>query len=261
MTATFNRGWVIVSAVIAGLLVGLFAGFYIYYAWVPAELVLRDPPPRTLAYNGQTPQYRDIYVARVANRFQALGGATSSQALQDARDLLGVTTGDATNEEAITMARGAADVARIENQTDGNAGRFTQNDEFAMTLLADTLQTAPPYLQQDVRNSAPAAARTQSRIIGFLLVALLAVLVFSAVYLIDRRIGKQYIAIAQNQRAKYAPVPPSDQTTPTGAAVVVVGAPTQTPAPAAAPTVVVDLAGVVRGAAGDFPALHLRFWG
>ncbi len=249
MTVKFNRGWLVVTAILAGLLIGLFAGAYIIFAWVPAEMVLKDSPPRTLAFDGASPQYRDMYVARVAARFQALGGGASDAALQEARDLLGVTTGDATNEEAGALAKGAADVARNENTRDGNGGRFTQDDELAMRTLADRLGSAPPFNSGNASRTAPQAARAQSQIIGFIILVVLVVIGFGAVFLVDRRVGSMHLAHYREQAALRGGVAVPGEPGPVPAAGMA-AAPYQPLSPAAPPpTVAAPIPAVPAGVA------------
>src|SRR4029453_14601458 len=113
MNANPNRGVVVFTSIVAGLLIGLFAGAYIYYAWAPTDVILRDAPPRYLYhdYENNTPQYRDFYMVRAANKYQAEVSAGNPDAMQHVYDVVGVTTGDATFDQAFRMTRGAERVA------------------------------------------------------------------------------------------------------------------------------------------------------
>jgi hypothetical protein len=194
MKMNLNRGAVIFASIVAGLLIGLFAGAYIYYAWIPSELILRDAPPRVLAhdYVSQTPQYRDIYVVRVANAYQGDTRLNDPNALLNAYQMLGVTVGDATLDQAIAMVREAADVALVENQKDGDLGRFSKNDELALKTLTDGMQAAKDAGKGPVVDpslSAPARDRNTSRLVGFIILLLLALGLGTVVYLVDHRAG------------------------------------------------------------------------
>src|SRR6266542_4956274 len=135
MRANLNRGIVIFTSILVGLIIGLFAAAYIYHAWVPAESILRDAPPKYLRFTGDSPQYRDFYATRTANKYQNELRANAPDPLANAFAALGVATGDATIDEAITMVRGAEKVAVKENGADGDAGMFTKNDELALGIL------------------------------------------------------------------------------------------------------------------------------
>lgn len=186
-----NRGWSIITALLAGVVIGLCAGIYVYYAWVPPEQVLRDSPPYNLAVGKEYPQYREVYVARVANRFRSLGA--NEAALQEAYDLLGVTTGDVTLIKALEMVRSANEVVRLDIQRDPALRRFTENDQIAITSLEQALQTAVDTGQgpkpEDIQPGAPAQARAQSRLIGGLLVFLVIVVAGGVVVLVDQVVG------------------------------------------------------------------------
>ncbi len=186
-----NRGLSIITALLAGLVIGLCAGVYIYYAWVPPEQILRDSPPYNLAVGKEYPQYREVYAARVANRFRALGG--NEAALQEAYDLLGVTTGDVTLNNAYEMIRSANEVARLDLQRDPALRRFNENDQIALTALEQALDTVIQSGQgpkpEDIQPGPPAQARARSRLIGGLIVLLVTVVAGGVVVLVDRAVG------------------------------------------------------------------------
>jgi len=141
----FNRWFVVTVAVVVGFFIGLAFAAYLVYAWVPANVILRDAPPLFLRFDpsGQRPDYRDVYVSRVANRYaQGVRAGQPDLALTQAQQALGVTTGDATPIEALQMARSAEQAARNENAREGNdpdQGWFTLADQNNLTLLADRL--------------------------------------------------------------------------------------------------------------------------
>ncbi|MGQ9814991.1 MAG: hypothetical protein ACUVR3_07560 [Candidatus Roseilinea sp.] len=184
-----NRGWSIITALLAGVVIGLCAGIYIYYAWVPPEQVLRDSSPYNLAVGTQYPQYREVYVARVANRFRALGG--NEVAMQEAYDLLGVTTGDVSLENAYEMVRSANEVARIDLQRDPALQRFNEDDQLALTALEQALLTAIQTGQgpKDIQPGEPARARERVRLIGGALVLLVLLVAGGMVVLVDQVVG------------------------------------------------------------------------
>ncbi len=207
-----NRGLSIFTAFLAGLIVGLCGGIYIYYAWVPPELVLRDSPPYNLAVGREYPQYREIYVSRVANRFRALGG--NEAALQESYDLLGVTTGDVALKDAYEMVRLANEVARLDIQRDPALRRFTENDQIAMTALEQALQTVIQTGQgpkpEDIQPGEPVQARNRSRLIGGILVVLVGVVAGGVVILVDKAVGT--VVKSANGRQMYTS---SDISSPT----------------------------------------------
>ncbi len=141
-----TRSWSLNSLLmlIAGLIVGMLAGAYILYAWIPWQWIVRDVSPSYLAQNGITPQYRDIYVSNVANRYQLIANVSGRQAeaLKAAQDLLGVTTGDSTPAEAVAIVQKTFEVVKKENDKDGNAGWFIKSDENALQSLTAALQAA-----------------------------------------------------------------------------------------------------------------------
>jgi hypothetical protein len=193
MKANLNRGFVVFISILAGLLIGLFAGAYIYYAWVPVDVIMRDAPPRILYHDAKdnTPQYRDLYVVRVANSYNGQVKAGSPSALQTAYDLLGVTLGDATFEQAAAMVSDAEVAARLENNKDGEGGRFSKSDELNIKNLRDALNALPPESRpkSDPSLSAPAIARNNARLVGLLLLLLWAALLGVVVYVVDHWVG------------------------------------------------------------------------
>ena len=187
-----NRGMSIITALLAGLVIGLFAGGYIFYAWVPPERVLKDSHPYNLAFGSEFPQYREIYLARVANRFRGLGA--SEAAMLEAYDLLGVTTGDVSLVNAHSMVLAANAVVTRDLQRDPALRRFNENDQLALTSLEQALKTAIDTGQgpkpEDIKPGAPAQARSRSQLIGGLLLVLIAAVAGGIVYLVDQSVGR-----------------------------------------------------------------------
>ncbi|PJF48738.1 MAG: hypothetical protein D6709_10070 [Chloroflexi bacterium] len=172
----FNRWFIVTVALVIGFLIGVACVAYLVYAWVPADVILRDAPPRFLRFDpaGDRPDYRDVYVARVAARYaQGVQIGQPEAALTQAQQALGVTTGDATPIEALAMVRSAEQVARNENAREGDnpdQGWFTLADQNSLTLLAERLEQVkdqPPVIAQSVIE-----ARRNAALLGGLLLLL-----------------------------------------------------------------------------------------
>ncbi len=183
-----------IIAVIIGILIGAALGLYAAYVVLPPDFVLRDASPRFLRYDpsGNSVQYRDLYIARVAQRFSAGGG--SDAALAEVQDSLGVTKGDASPQEALRMARAAEQAASIENKNDGgnpDAGRFTLGDENNLRALGDRLDAvkdAPVQIAQGV-----ADARRNALIYGLLGIALLTVFLLGLLFLLSGLFNRVFV--------------------------------------------------------------------
>ncbi|MBP7601924.1 MAG: hypothetical protein KA750_11280, partial [Thermoflexales bacterium] len=128
-----TSGPVLLASILSGLLIGFFAGAYIVYAWAPPELVLQDAPPRSLAYDGVNPQYRDLYVVSIANRYAV--ARDRQRALREAADFLGITSGDTTVAGAVDMLNSARRIVADENKKGPNS-RFAAQDEIQLGALA-----------------------------------------------------------------------------------------------------------------------------
>lgn len=173
--SSFNRWFIVTVAVVVGFLIGIAFAIYLGYAWVPSNIILRDAPPRYLRFDaaGESPQYRDVYVARVATRYVESG--ETDAALVQAQQALGVATGDATPIEALAMARSAEQAARIENlsaseQGNPDVGWFTLADQNNLSLLANRLELVkdqPATVAQSVVD-----ARRNAAIYGLVLLLL-----------------------------------------------------------------------------------------
>lgn len=177
----FNRWFIVTVAVVVGFLIGVAFAAYLAYAWVPADLILRDAPPRLLRFDpaGDRPDYRDVYVARVATRYaQGMQAGQPDAALTQAQQALGVTTGDATPIEALAMARSAEQAARNENAREGanpDQGWFTLADQSSLTLLAERLDQVKDQ-QPVIPQSVIAARRNVALLGGLLLLVWIAIL-------------------------------------------------------------------------------------
>ena len=168
-----SRGILMLAGLIAGFVVGTVFGLYLLYAVVTPESLVTRVNPFQLYANGQSPQYRDVYAARVAGRFVALGGAAQAGALQSARDELGVTLGDVTPQQAVDVIRSAQGVAAGENRAEPNpdTGRFTLQDQQNLTALADRLDAAKG---EPIPNAQPRRSLVLPGLLGVLLLSGLA---------------------------------------------------------------------------------------
>ena len=191
MKANQSRGAVIFTSIVAGMIIGLFAGAYLYTAWIPASMILKNASPKYLNNDPvhMTPQYRDFYIVRAAEVYARDLQSGTTDPLKAAFDVLGVTTGDTSIDEAISMVQSAQKVAAKENSVDGDAGQFTKNDELALASLEAALVNAKQtrgYPIIDLSKYAPAIERTTVRVAGLVILLLLALLAFGAIYLVDR---------------------------------------------------------------------------
>lgn len=194
MRANPNRGIIVVTAILVGLIFGLCAGAYVFYAWVPADAILKNASPKFLNYDpvGLTPQYRDFYIARAATKYQRDLQAGSTDPLRGAYDVLGVTTGDVTMEEALTLVRYTEKVANKENNVDGDAGQFTRNEELAIGALAGAMDQALQsgvYPKYNPAKYAPLQTLTTVRIIGVVLLLLLLAIGALVIFFLNLRLA------------------------------------------------------------------------
>ena len=138
-----NRGLAIFVAMLAGFLIGIFSTLYMISNWVPGELIYREATPLSLARRGVTGDYRDFYMTYVANRYAALAPSNQREALNMARNMLGVNTGDASTAQAAEMAATTLQVASSENDKEAlpvkDAGWFSRADETNLGKLAQEL--------------------------------------------------------------------------------------------------------------------------
>ena len=171
MKVSLNRDNAVIAALIVGLLIGLALGAYVFYAIFPADVIMKNASPKFLNSDpvSQTPQYRDFYVVRAANKYQHDVQTGVPDQLRGAEDVLGVTSGDTSMEEAIAMVRASEKVVSKENNSDGDAGLFTRNEELAMGALAGALDKALQsgnYPKIDPSKYAPLQSKTTVRIVG-----------------------------------------------------------------------------------------------
>lgn len=186
-----HRGAAIITAMLVGLLIGLFAGAYIFSTWLATDSILQNASPKFLNYDpiSHTPQYRDFYVVRAATKYQHDLQSGIVDPLRGAYDVLGITTGDTSIDEAIAMVRWAKDVANQENKSNGNLGQFTDDEEFSVGTLLSELERAKKegtYPKPDTSRYAPTVMRTNNRIVGGLILFLLIGAAGLLVWLVDR---------------------------------------------------------------------------
>ena len=186
---------VTVVALILGGLLGMVAGAYIVYAWVPPNLLFTNMAPIHLAYNGTLPQYRDVYVTHVAARYQALvtNQRTQPNAIKVAQDLLGVTTGDVKPDEAIKLVRETLNVIKLENDKDGDGGWFTRADENSLQNLLNEIQKPSAIGSTTGSVSARENNLTWNRIIGLALLGALGIAIVLAMYLLYSYLNRKTI--------------------------------------------------------------------
>jgi hypothetical protein len=206
-----NRGFVIVTAILAGLIIGLYAGAYIYITLVPTDTIINNAAPKQLRSDpvGLSPQYRDFYVVRAATRYQHDQQIGYPDPLKGAYDVLGVTTGDTSIDEAIEMVRTAEKVAIKENSVDGEAGQFTKNDELALGTLAAALEQAKAtntFPKPDTMKYAPLIARNTTRIVGAIILLILGAFAFLVIYVVDKLVNAR-----STQTIPVTPRPPGLQ--------------------------------------------------
>ena len=189
-----------IAAFIAGVIFGLALGAYLAYVILPANLVLRDAPPLYLRADltGANVEYRDLFVARVAQRYSlGVQGGTADPAFVEAQESLGIASGDASPADALGMVNSALQAATQENQRDGanpDAGRFTLADQNNIKLLADRLtqiQGQPAVIPESVN-----AARNRAILFGGLGLLILGLLLFGGLIALNGLFGGSPSAVS-----------------------------------------------------------------
>ena len=185
-----TSGPVLLASILFGLLIGFFAGAYIVYAWAPPELVLQDAPPRSLAYDGVNPQYRDLYVVSIANRYAV--ARDRQRALREAADFLGITSGDTTVAGAVDMLNSARRIVADENKKGPNS-RFAAQDEIQLGALASDIdRNVKDAPQANALFGRPSEAnRLIPRIVGFIVLLILGALAFLVIKLLGNRADRK----------------------------------------------------------------------
>ena len=224
MKLHIDRGSVVITAILVGLIVGLFAGTYVFVAVIPTESILNSASPGYLTSDAVllSPQYREFYVVRAAEKYQRDQQVGLPDPLRGALDVLGVTTGDTTIDDAVSMVRFAEKVAQRENNSDGDAGMFTRNEELAMGTLANAIDQARQlgnYPKIDYSQYAPMQRKTLYRIAGALGLILLLVAGGALIVWMDHR--KQAVSglsaigsINRESESEQPQDPPSTAPTP-----------------------------------------------
>ena len=138
----------VTTMLVLGGLIGIIAGAYILFSWVPPDFILRGASPRLLQSSASSSyiQYRDLYAAQIARRFQdrVLRGQPVNDAVSEAQNALGTARGDTTPIEAAQIVRAAFEAARVENQQDADGGWMTVADQNALGELAAQLEILAP---------------------------------------------------------------------------------------------------------------------
>ena len=185
-----TSGPVLLASILSGLIIGFFAGAYVVYAWAPPELVLQDAPPRSLAYDGVNPQYRDLYAVSIANRYAV--ARDRQRALREAADFLGVTSGDTTVAGAVDMLNSARRIVADENKKGANS-RFVPQDEVQLGALASDIErNVKDAPQANALFGRPSEAnRLVPRIVGFIILLVLAALAFLIIKLLGNRADRK----------------------------------------------------------------------
>lgn len=197
-----NRSRLIIGLLVAsGFFAGLVFGAYLFYAWVPQEMILRDASPRLLRSVDDpkisTYQYREVYLSALAKRYKDRGA--TPEALGDVENAIGVTLGDVTRPQAFAMVQAAANAAREENnqemskgQDPDRSGWYTVADQNALTELAarlDQIKNDPVALTGSAN-----AARNTARIIGLVPLAIaLGLVVLAIIYAVQQRFGLAFL--------------------------------------------------------------------
>ncbi len=201
MKANLNRGAVIFTSIVAGMIIGLFAGIYIYTAWMPADRILKNASPKYLNSDAVTftPQYRDFYVVRAAEKYQRDLQTNPNDPLQGAYDVLGLTTGDSSIDDAVKMVTLTKQVIGKDINDKGAGSIFTQNEQLAVDSLLSALvgaQERKTYPTVDYSRYGPMVERNTLRLVGFLLLLGLALVAFLVIFWMDRRVGRGNFAPA-----------------------------------------------------------------
>ncbi|MDW8350996.1 MAG: hypothetical protein RML99_03705 [Anaerolineae bacterium] len=195
-----NRWLIVTLAVVVGFLIGVAFAAYLAYAWLPAEIILRDAPPRLLRFDptGERPDYRDVYVARVAARYaRDMQAGQPDVALTQAQKALGVENGDATPAQALLMVRSAEQAAQKENARDAgdpDQGWFTLADQNNLAALAERLDQVKD--QAPVIPTAVIQARRNAALLGGLLLLLWIALLGGLLMLVSNLLKPAPVAVA-----------------------------------------------------------------
>lgn len=200
------NGPVLLAAILSGLVIGFFAGAYALSAWAPAELVLRDAPPRMLAFDGVNAQYRDIYVVSLASRYAT--ARDRQRALKEASDFIGITSGDVTVAQAVDMVNATRKIVVDENRSKGQASRFSPQDEAQLsTLSVDMERNVKDAVASTLLFSRPSDVnRLPQRVAGFVILLLL----MGVAFVILRALGNRADRLAAASGDPMDPDPDAD---------------------------------------------------
>ncbi len=179
----YRRGLTIVTALIFGFLLGALFSALMLYAVLPVQRIVGQIGPSflTQASAADAAGYREFYIAGVANRYKdRLGrGIPQEAALSEARNQLGVISGDTTPQNAFQIVRTAFEVAKNENAKDVDQGWFTVADQNNLNELAAQLEATQ---SQPATTSQLDESRNRLLLLGLLGLLLLSGLAFLAIY-------------------------------------------------------------------------------
>ena len=140
----YRRGLTIATALIFGFLIGALFSALMLYAVFPVQRIVGQIGPSflTQASAVDVAGYREFYIAGVANRYKdRIGrGIPQDASLNEARNQLGIISGDTTPLNASQIVRIAFDVAKNENAKDVDQGWFTVADQNNLNELAAQLE-------------------------------------------------------------------------------------------------------------------------
>ncbi len=197
-----NRSHIIIGLLVAaGFIAGLVFGAYLFYAWIPPEVINRDASPRMLRAvddpKASQVQYREVYVASLARRFKESGA--SAQGLADVENALGITLGDASRLQALAIVQKTADAVRTENNRE--MGESKNPDVSGWYTLADQMNVDELVKQLDATKNNPvqvdANAGAALRIVRLLgsvpLLLAIGLVVWAIWYAVQQRFGLAFL--------------------------------------------------------------------
>ena len=179
----YRRGLTIATALVSGFIIGALFSALMFYAVVPVQRVVGQIGPSFLteASAADKPGYREFYIAGVANRYKdrISQGISQEESLKQARNQLGVESGDTTPQAAFQAVRVAFEVAKNENAKDADQNWFTVADQNNLNELAVQLEASQ---NQPAVNSQFDSGRRTLMLMGLLGLLLLSALAGLAIY-------------------------------------------------------------------------------
>jgi hypothetical protein len=197
----YRRGLTIATSLIFGFLIGALFSALMYSAVLPVQRIVGQIGPSflTQASAADAPGYREFYIAGVANRYKdRIGrGIPQDAALNEARNQLGVISGDTTPLSASQIVRIAFDVAKNENAKDVDQGWFTVADQNNLNELAAQLEASQ---NQPAVTSKFDESRSRLLLLGLSGLLLLSVVAGLAIYWVFGVDGRNESAINGSPR-------------------------------------------------------------